>query len=195
MSKIVTSWIIGWKLAIAYCAEDLKTIRFVPIHQDGIVRSYGVDADAECQQYGGHVPPADGCRCGFNAWHDRSVNGWYQSTSDLRIAQDTSRNGSIVELRVGLYGTVVEGMLWRKEIGDTWGYQASRQRVADAFFTPECYLCGSRAVQVGLVKKYPAFGWSLHPVCQDHVHSQATVTLESLAQANPPIGVHWKTSE
>ena len=43
MSEVVTSWTIGWKLALAYCAGDLKTIRFAPAHQDGIISAYGVD--------------------------------------------------------------------------------------------------------------------------------------------------------
>ena len=114
MSQVVTEWMIGWKLVLAYCADDLKTIRFVPIHQDGLVSPYGVDAVAECQQCAWHQPPENGCHCGFNAWHDRSMNDRYRLARSLAVARDTNGNGSFVELRVGLYGTVVEGTLWQE---------------------------------------------------------------------------------
>lgn len=192
-----TNWVVGWKQANVYVRDDLRTLHFVPIHQDGIIYTYGVDDQARCQQYEhlhGQVPDDD-CRCGFNAWdeletvwvYDRSVkhNSYIYPEWAVR---------SLALLRVGLYGDLIDATMTIRFSGGErkyWGYRSSRQRVSDIFFEKKCDSCEDVAFGLGLVYYDLAWGWTLRPLCSTHLEeARATVSLAALSQHND-VEIHW----
>lgn len=185
MSQVSTEWIVGWKIAYMYCT-NARTLRFAPLHQDGLISAYGVDAVAEYQQRNHHAPPQDGCHCGFNAWHERAT------IKRFKMNRNTGANSStVVQLRVGLYGDVIEGTLWQEGAGaDVWGYRASQQRIADVFVSSQCYRCQGRATALELTTEDYAFGWCLQPTCGECIAPQSFTTLEELAAKNN-VEMHW----
>lgn len=185
MSQVSTEWVIGWKTAYMYCADD-RTLQFAPLHQDGIISAIGVDAVAECQQRPWHVPPQDGCHCGFNAWHERETIRRFKMTMNAGV-----NSSMVVQLRVGLYDDVVEGTLWTEGAGaDVWGYRASHQRVADVFVSALCHHCQGVAETLERTRIDYAFGWCLQPACAKCATPQSSITLAELAVKNN-VEIHW----
>lgn len=166
-----TQWVIGWKIANLIVSNSGE-LGFMPLNQDGIIKSYSFDAVAECAQFPSHKAPHAGHHCGFNAYHDQS-----QAREHLRRAMKKPGRMYVPEnlilMRVGLYGRVQEGTY---PGGEAWGYKASRQRVANVFIPRQCAYnsCHLTPTHLGVRrddKLSPL--WNAHylrPLCQMHVH-------------------------
>ena len=120
-------------------------------------KSYDVNAQARCLLYrNGHVPPEDSCKCGFNSWYDNGLAMRYMRFYQMLQPGyayhyvDAAREfaSSVVLLRVGMYGDVVEGTLNAGGKWEQWGYRASNQLVTDVFFDGKCAFCNARAKYV-----------------------------------------------
>ena len=183
-------WTIGWKVANIYIRQD-GALCFAPVHQDGAIRAYGVDAVAECQRYA-HPAPYDTCKCGFNAWEDLEIVWRYARGAQRAKEYGIAQTESLVLLRVGLYGDVVDGTITIGPDWKPWGYRASQQRVADIFFSKECASCSQPAVGLGALDYNITWaGWRLRPLCQEHLdQTERTVKTDRLMARND-VTVHW----
>jgi hypothetical protein len=177
-------WAAGWKVAnLVYDRGSLQAA-FVPVHQRGLAHIYGADATATCTRPSHqHRAPAPGCDCGFCGFASN------QTLSHVRYKG--WRNDSLVRLRVALGGRIIRGPL---SDGQTWGYRAARQVVADVYLQPACHDCGANLEQLPplLTTTDPASGFYeyLVAVCPDHVR-ETSVTAAKLNQALPRIPFHW----
>ncbi|USN96218.1 MAG: hypothetical protein H6797_04025 [Candidatus Nomurabacteria bacterium] len=199
---VSTNWVIGWKGAYASVAPDLRTLRFKPLIVNAGI--YGVNDKAVCF---GHRPkhkvPGNLCRCGFNAWDNDDLAmryiGMYHE-SDIRNMQSIGtmpRYGwlrSMVLLRVGMHGDVIEGTLDAGKGWDKWGYRASDQRVADVFFDDCCAACGAKAKYLCAMSKEHVHSDALLPLrsfCAQHSrYGQYVLQKASLSERNH-VDIHW----
>lgn len=201
VSGVSTDWIIGWKVACVAVTPDLQTIRFRSVVMGG--ESYAADAEAQCFLYKErHAAPADMCRCGFNSWHESQIALHYlrfyqfvQSGVSYRYGPNYIRDftKSIVLLRVGLCGDVVEGTLDAGRGWEQWGYRASRQLVTDVYFDTKCCVCGQYADRLGAVGKVSVRDEVLVPLvtfCSWHAKGQRILQKERLSIQND-IDIHW----
>lgn len=169
-SRTSSEWVVGWKIANLLVMPQGK-IGFSPIRQYGIVTAYGIDATAECASMPSHKAPEATHQCGFNAFHDQAgaARYWDQAVNRPDVWYVTD---NLVMLRVGLWGRVQEGT---HPDGVTWGYKASRQRVANVFVSPYCQAdnCTDEAVALGVLAKEPGRPLPqtsyLRPMCKLHV--------------------------
>ena len=203
--QVYTDWIIGWKAAATYIRESNELI-FMPL----IYRHmhYEVESMAVCHYADHKHPPHDGCRCGFNAWHDadqavsymqpyaRYYSGkagvTYKGPHKIPVA---ASNNTLVILRVGLHGDVIEGSR------PAWGYRAERQLVTDVFFNDICSLCPRDATCLGAVNsEYPLL-WHLRhttatsllvwPLCGRHADLAVRSVKPSEIALRNNVEVHW----
>lgn len=161
---IQKNWVIGWKATTAYLRESGEFV-FMPL----IIKNlqYTIDDTACCYHRGHTKPPYDDCRCGFNAWHDiaqaldymepyarhHDSRGNYVSMGTYMLPL-YAWNFTMVMLRVGLYGDVIDA------IEPAWGYRAEKQRVADVFFNERCAYCQNFATVIGVMNaEYPVPYW------------------------------------
>lgn len=181
-ARYSNEWIIGWKVA-NLLLKDNGSIAFSPLNQDGIIVPYGYDALAECAMFPGHKAPEATHHCGFNAVHERSdAEALRRSAIERPKIAYVPQN--LVLLRVGLYGRVQEGTYSN---GETWGYKAERQRVANVFIPSTCGVkaCSQDSVSLGTLPKdaYALPGTAyLRPLCAEHI--SASPQPISLSQAS-----------
>jgi len=162
--------------------------------------TYGVEATARCVTREGHAAPADGCRCGFNAWHDiASAYEYFYKWRRPREGGPQPRAGnvrvvnSVALLRVALSGHVIEGTLDVRTLNE-WGYRASSQRVTDVFFETKCAFCAEPAVGLGVAQtKFTLPETNLcqlvRPTCPNH-QIRTILQPKDLMEHND-VGVHW----
>lgn len=203
-----TEWVIGWKATTAYLNDHGKLV-FMPL----IIRNmqYGVEDVAECYQYGHTKPPYEMCKCGFNAWHDISQAISYMEPfarhrdtranvayTDWGSGKSTiiAHNFTMVILRVGLYGDVIDAT------EPAWGYRAQRQSVADVFFNHLCARCDKKATTLALMDaEYPLPQWLapeklqsrlIWQLCDDHIDIAVRILdVSELAKSNN-VKIHQK---
>lgn len=199
---VSTEWIIGWKAAYVAVAPDLRTLKFKPLVINPGV--YGVDDKAVC--FGSrpkHRVPADGCHCGFNAWDSIDYALQYAGLRQELEEQNMQRIGRIPEygwfrsmvlLRVGMFGDVIEGTLDAGKGWDKWGYRASHQRIADVYMDSHCAACDAKARYVCAMPKdylHQAAVLPLRSFCDEHAnYSRYILQISRLADYNG-IGMYW----
>lgn len=197
-----TDWVIGWKAATPYIRESNELV-FMPLVCRNI--PYIVNDVAVCRRYGHSNPPADTCRCGFNAWHDID-QALHYALSDPNIIPTMAYHGNhmipvasvgetLVILRVGLHGDVID----LRE--PAWGYRAELQRVGDVFFSNACAACRRDAVALGIMNTtYPSSpnqravvgeSYLIWPLCDNHTHlARRTIDPTDIATRNN-VKIHW----
>lgn len=195
-----TDWVIGWKAATPYI-RDSNELVFMPLVCRNI--PYNVNDVAVCRQYGHVQPPGDYCRCGFNAWHDTDQALRYVRTQSQPPPTTAyhgnhkmpvpSTNETLVILRVGLHGDVVD----MRE--PAWGYRAEKQRVVDIFVNNACAVCSRDATTLSVVNTvYPRSpnehavpSYLIWPLCNYHVYlSRRIIDVKDIAARNN-VTIHW----
>lgn len=145
---VSTDSIYAWKAANVYVTQRHSNLmRFRPMIMAH--PTYGITDSARCAVKKDHSePPYDGCRCGFNAWHDFTVARTY--LREVINARCLCYGGTdkwvscVGMLYVRLEGDVIEGTLDAMNL-DKWGYRSAVQRVTDVFFADTCGFCGGDA--------------------------------------------------
>lgn len=201
VSGVSTEWIIGWKAACVAVTPDLKTLRFRSVVMGG--ESYAADAQAQCFLYKEkHVAPDDACKCGFNSWHELQNALHYlrfyqfvQNGASYRYGPSYIRNftKSIMLLRVGICGDVVEGTMNAGKDWQQWGYRASRQLVTDVYFDTRCCICNQNASHLGAGDNVSVWEEVLVPLvalCSQHAKGLRILQPERLSIQND-IDIHW----
>ena len=186
-----TQWLAGWKFANVYIAEDTLQITFAPLRYDELRNSYGVNGTAKCHTRL-HAKPDENCSCGFSAWERKKAASRWHRQGLWKFYPGLYNNDCIVQLRVGLYGDVVEAPI------DLAGeqmlqYRASQQTVVDLFFATVCSEpdCTEETDMLGLTRHNDLFGWALQPLCRRHIWlTKIPVSLDEIEAANN-IAVHW----
>lgn len=203
VSGVSSDWVIGWKGAYASVASDLRTLKFKPLVVN--LGVYGVDDKAAC--FGSrpkHIVPADYCHCGFNAWSSKEHALQYVALRQILEEKNMRRIGrippsygwfrSVVLLRVGIYGDVIEGTLDAGKNWNKWGYRASHQRVADVYLDDRCAACDAKAHYICAMSKAYTRSHELLPLrsyCSEHAqYGGYILQISRLAEYNN-ISIHW----
>lgn len=196
----IKRWLIGWKASNLVLDVRSERIMFFRTIWDGIIENPDPpSATAECWQFPWHNAPAHDCRCGFNAYSERSTaEAHVRHAVEERLAPRLRAGAcreSIVLLRVGLKGRAIEGAY--SETDTRWGYRAEMQQVTDVFIPRACQSCESAVVGFTLEPCAAVDGLfvGMHyakPVCSHHLGSRS-VTLSQMRTyaAKDAIAIHW----
>lgn len=202
VKQVQTDWVIGWKAAMPYI-RDSNDLVFMPLVCRDI--PYGVNDVAVCRRYGHSRPPADRCKCGFNAWNDID-----QAISYALLPPGTmitvahhgnhklpvhSANETLAILRVGLHGSVLDC------IEPAWGFRAEKQRVGNVFFNSGCALCSADATALGVMNtEYPLSpqqravndtSYLLWSLCNRHHHMARRIVDPTDIATRNNVKIHW----
>jgi hypothetical protein len=182
VKTVSPEWVVAWKGAGVMLSQDMRTLVFKPMFQSMDMK-YNVADEAICASISaGHIAPDDGCRCGFNAWHDPNVAYNYVRANTGQLKPTL--------IRVGLKGQVVEGVLHATERWTYWGYRASDQLVTDVFLEKRCTTCGAEAHFVG-VSAFTQGYWRLMPVCASHHGTVAHIIHLNSIALNNDVEMRW----
>ena len=202
VSGVLTDWVIGWKGAYASVAPDLRTLKFKPLIVGAGI--YDVDDRAVCfGHHPRHKVPGDRCRCGFNAWDNDDLAMRYIGMRQESEIKRTQRIGhlpgygwfrSMVLLRVGMCGDIIEGTLDAGKGWDKWGYRASSQCVTDVFFDDYCSACDAKARYICAVSEEYVHNDKMLPLrsfCTEHAQYGRYILQQASLSERNNVGIYW----
>lgn len=172
----VSGWFTGWKAARLCLADDPAG---VSLQGAWSPLTFGLDDTARCYKVPVHVPPHEGCRCGFHAWHTRE--------QAEEAAADAAASMLLIVALAGRIDVYERGLI------------AHRQQVQAVWLRDICSVADREACEISptdLTADRPADGVPLHrvrlrPWCGAHRPvGRASATPADIA-TGLHVPVHW----